>query len=251
MIKIKIADIIELFDVKKKELKNDITSIIGIVGEDLGAALFEKYYKEILNIDVIVSKNYSPLSITTNRKGPRLDRWIYVEDSKIAYQTEIKNWSAYAIGGRSISPEDNIKDIALKNWKERIKSIKENKLNRENKVLCKMKRPDDFPFNKFRPEPLIIYWMVLSKDGKNLQPFFKVNIKKNGFNKLNVFSMSNYLRYLQSKKIKELKLHMPDAENRINLLKDCFFLSGVQKKHKKGNYGDYEKYRQRVSKQRN
>lgn len=214
MIKIKRTDIIELFDVKKEKWKHNITSIIGIVGEDLGAALFKKYYEKTRKNKVIISK-CSVLGVTKNKKAPRLDRWIYIKKSKIAYQTEIKNWSAYAIGGRSIDSDKNIKDIAFENWQERAKSIKKRAMNRENKVLREMKRPNDFPFKKFKPTPLLIYWMVLSEDGKNLKPLFKPK----GFKNLYVFSMSNYLRSIKKK---GLRLDMPDTKERINLLKRRF-----------------------------
>ena len=81
-----------------------------------------------------------------------------------------------------------------------------------------MKRPVDLP-HKATIEPLIIYWSVLSKDGRNLDPFFQVAVKVKGFKKLNVFSMSNYLRSI---KRKELTLEMPGAERRIENLKKYF-----------------------------
>ena len=81
-----------------------------------------------------------------------------------------------------------------------------------------MKKPVDFP-DKATLEPLIIYWFVLSKNGKNIDPFFQVNTSVKGFHKLNVFSMSNYLRSIKKK---EITLEMPSAEKRIKLLKKYF-----------------------------
>lgn len=81
-----------------------------------------------------------------------------------------------------------------------------------------MKDPNDFPDGATR-EPLIIYWSVLSKDGRNLAPYFRVNMSIKGFKKLNVFSMSNYLRSIKKK---ELALDMPGAEKRIRHLKKYF-----------------------------
>ena len=79
-----------MFDTRNSEIKGHITSIIGIVGEDLGAALFKHYYERNHNGKASISDS-SPKS--GGRKGPRLDRWIYVAEKQktIAYQTEIKN----------------------------------------------------------------------------------------------------------------------------------------------------------------
>jgi len=219
MIKLKIKEIINLFDVKKDDVRHDISSVIGVVGEDLGAALFKRYYEETFGKKVLISP-YSPVSGTM--KGPRLDRWIYIEQSKnkcMAYQTEIKNWSAYAIGARMVGVDPKaIPAVALLNWKDRIQRLQHKDKNGENKVFFPMKKPIDFP-DKATLEPLIIYWFVLSKDGTNLDPYFSVGIPINGFKKLNVFSMSNYLRRIKKK---EIALNMPSAEKRIRLLRKHF-----------------------------
>ncbi len=165
----------------------------------------------------------SPSSpVSGKKKGPRLDRWIYIERSKdksTAYQTEIKNWSAYAIGARKVGMDQkSIPAIGLLNWEDRIKRLLSRKKNGENKVFYPMKKPIGLP-NKAILEPLIIYWSVQSKDGRNLDPYFRVNVSVKGFKKLNVFSMSNYLRSIKKK---ELILDMPSAEKRIKHLKKYF-----------------------------
>lgn len=219
MIKLKVKDIINLFDVKKDDVRHDISSVIGVVGEDLGAALFKRYHEETFGKKVIISP-YSPVSGTM--KGPRLDRWLYVEQSKnkfTAYQTEIKNWSAYAIGARMVGIDlKTIPAVALLNWKDRILRLQHKDKNGENKVFYPMKKPSDFP-DKAILEPLIIYWFVLSKDGTNVDPYFSVSMNINGFKKLNVFSMSNYLRSIKKD---EITLDMPSAEKRIRLLRKYF-----------------------------
>jgi len=78
------------FDNKKDDIRHDISSVIGVVGEDLGAALFKRYCEKTLKKKVTIS-TFQVLS--GKMKGPRLDRWIYVEQSKnkfTTYQTEIK-----------------------------------------------------------------------------------------------------------------------------------------------------------------
>jgi hypothetical protein len=194
-----------------------------VVGEDLGAALFKRFYEETFGKKVTISI-FPVLGVTESgtKKGPRLDRWIYVEQSKnkfTAYQTEIKNWSAYAIGARKVGADPKtIPSIGLLNWKDRINRLQHKDKNGESKVFYPMKKPIDFP-SKAILKPLIIYWSVLSKDGKNLNPFFKVNMPIKGFKELNVFSMSNYLRSIKKK---EMALDMPSAEKRIRLLEKYF-----------------------------
>lgn len=217
--KLNVQELLDFFDNKKDDIRHDISSVIGVVGEDLGATLFKHYYEATFGKKVTIS----PFPVVSGTmKGPRLDRWIYVEQSKdklIAHQTEIKNWSAYAIGARKVDVDPKtIPAIGLLNWKDRIKLLKHKDKNRENKVFYPMKKPIDFPKSTIL-EPLIIYWYVLSKDGKNLNPFFNVNMPIKGFKKLNVFSMSNYLRSIKKK---EITLDMPSAEKRIRLLSKYF-----------------------------
>lgn len=221
--KLNIKDLLDFFDNKKDDIRHDISSVIGVVGEDLGAALFKRYYEETSGKKVTISP-FPVLGVIESgtKKGPRLDRWIYVQQSKnkfAAYQTEIKNWSAYAIGARKVGADPKtIPAIGLLNWKDRINRLQHKDKNGESKVFYPMKKPIDFP-NKAVRNPLIIYWSVLSKDGKNLNPFFRVSMSIKGFKELSVFSMSNYLR---SVKKKEIVLNMPSAEKRIKLLKKYF-----------------------------
>lgn len=230
MIKIKVKEIINLFDTRENNLQHNISTIINLVGEDLGAALFKRYFEKTYDKKVEIISRYSPVSGT--KKGPWLDRWIYIYQTAgkkiIAYQTEIKNWSAYAIGGRPININNNeLSRIASLNWEERRNQLLAKPKNGENKVFYHMKRPDDLD-EQVKIEPLIIYWMVLSKtkNDKSLRPFFKFNLpaKIRGFKKLNVFSMSNYLRLLRND---ELILDMPNAQKRISLLRKYFRMSKI------------------------
>jgi len=213
--KLNVKELLDFFDNKKDDIRHDISSVIGVVGEDLGAALFKRYYEKTFGEKVIISP--SPV-VSGTMKGPRLDRWIYVKHSKnnfTAYQTEIKNWSAYAIGARRVGADPKtMPAIGLLNWKDRSARLRHRDKNNENKVFYPMKKPTDLP-NKATIEPLIIYWFVLS----NLNSLFKVDMHIKGFKKLNVFSMSNYLRSIKNK---EITLDMPSAEKRIKLLSRYF-----------------------------
>ena len=132
--KLSIKELLDFFDVKKDDIRHDISSVIGVVGEDLGAALFKRYCEETLGKKVTISS--FPV-VSGKMKGPRLDRWIYIEQSKnkfTAYQTEIKNWSAYAIGARKVGTDPKtIPDIGLKNWEERIKRLQHKDKNGKRK----------------------------------------------------------------------------------------------------------------------
>lgn len=233
MIKIKVKEIISLFDERRDNLRHNISSIINLVGEDLGVALFKRYYKKTFGKKVAVGR-HSPISGTMKgNKGPRLDRWIYIHQSKkkiVACQTEIKNWSAFAIGGRPINIDSDKGHIGLLNWQERCGQLLEKKKNKENKVFYPMRDPRDRDLGLkdkiVKIEPLMIYWLILSKNSKFLNPFFSFNlpVKIRGFKKLNVFSMSNYLRSIKNV---ELILDMPIAQNRILLLKKYFRISKI------------------------
>jgi hypothetical protein len=221
--KLNTKELLDFFDNKKDDVRHDISSVIGVVGEDLGAALFKRYYEETFGKKVTISL-FPVLGVIERgtKKGPRLDRWIYVKQSKnkfTAYQTEIKNWSAYAIGARKVGTDPKtIPAIGLLNLKDRIQRLQHKDKNGESKVFYPMKKPIDFP-SKATLKPLIIYWSVLSKNGKNLDPYFRVKMPIKGFKELNIFSMSNYLRSIKKK---EIILDMPSAEKRINLLRKYF-----------------------------
>src|ERR1700676_5247450 len=148
--KLNVKELLDFFDNKRDDVRHDISSVIGVVGEDLGAALFKRYYEETFGKKVTVSP-FPVLGVIKNgtKKAPRLDRWIYVEQSKnkfTTYQTEIKNWSAYAIGARKVAIDLKIiPAIGLLNWQDRFKNLKRRDKNGENKVFYPMKKPVDFP----------------------------------------------------------------------------------------------------------
>ena len=71
-----------------------------------------------------------------------------------------------------------------------------------------------------RVEPLVVFWTALHPDGAE-EPFFKVPVKSEEFDAVNVFSMSNYLRQ-QPKEIKTLRLEMPITCRRLDWLSKLF-----------------------------
>jgi hypothetical protein len=219
-VRINREEILQLFDKYNPKLKGNISSIIAVVGEDLGVALFQHFCKTRLKCSKI---DVSTENVNTGKnKGPRLDRWIYVYYGKkkcIAYQTEIKNWSVYAVDQYSQLNDSNFNKITRKAWTNCQKRLLSKKRwNKENKVLCVMKKPKDFPLKAVQ-KPLIIYWFAFFNDKYEDNPFFPVKISRGSFGELYVFSMSNYLRMLDCKVI---NLNMPVAEKRISWIKKYF-----------------------------
>jgi len=211
--KINIKNLIEYFDIKDNSEPGDINAIIAVLGEDLGAAVFQ-HYQEGNGRVVVVER--APK--TGKLKGPRLDRWIKVGNKW--YQAEIKNWSSRAVGGLEIPISTSGKEIisfAARNWERIVGDIESKKLNGVNKVLVRMNNSP----REGSVIPLLIFWETLNAYGQD-NFFFKFGVKKFfDFEYVWVFSVSLYLRSLLRKK-KEIHLEMPNAARRIGQLKKVF-----------------------------
>lgn len=80
--------------------------------------------------------------------------------------------------------------------------------------------------NDLEVEPIICFWDAMHPEGKD-ESLFKHSLNstsRNGFDSVWVFSMSNYLRYLRSRKVEEVELEMPEATQRIDWLHRLFAL---------------------------
>ena len=222
--KIDIKQILHLFDEKAEdnELKGHATSVVGFLGEDLNAAIFVHYGKS-LGAEV----KLLPDNVTTGRKkGPRLDRWIFWQKSKpILYQSEIKNWSSWAIGSRPLlltARDHEIANAAKKDWERELKEdyIGKKVYGKVSKVLLKMMVPEGF--RNIKVEPLVIHWRVINPKG--IEPFFRIpvrqlNIKfKTDFSMINYFSVSLYLRRLLKKNKKYVDIEIPRVEERFKIV---------------------------------
>ena len=209
------------------------TAFVSVVGEDLNAACFRNYTEaKGAKVDILAAP------VTTGRtQGPRLDRWIAVDqpgEGKFLYQTEIKNWSAHAIGGEvlpvSTGPEE-LANYKRRRW-TRHWDLKRRTLKGAScaKVLVPMKPPDGF--EGFAIRPLLIFWEPIGNIGKRKEPLFRVPVTANfpfqpapswqgtdTFKELWVFSVSCYLRDLTEDSI---RLPMPDAAFRLQALNRLF-----------------------------
>jgi hypothetical protein len=140
----------------------------------------------------------------------------------VCYQTEIKNWSAHAIGGRVLRI-DILADALAAHKKERWSKEWDGSTFRKNaakKVLVPMKPPEQ----NCKVEPLICYWDAMHPDGETAS-MFSVALEKEHFSRVWVFSMSAYLRELLSLGINKIEIEMPDTVKRVQWLHSLFSFS--------------------------
>lgn len=219
MIQIDIVEMLKFYDEKIPASKHHATAINAVAGEDIGAGLFA-HYLERKNISVKIF----PDSCTQGKKrGERLDRWILAIENgkKVYYQTEIKNWSAHAIGGKILkinATQEEVSDYKIKRWDRYWDGTSLTHASAK-KVLIPMKPIVD----NIKVEPLICFWVSIHPTGK-IEPFFSVPIKDTNFSQLWVFSMSAYLRNVLASGEKKITLEMPDTESRIKWLRTMFLL---------------------------
>ena len=222
--KLNIKILLEFFDNKNSSKKGDANALISVFGEEMNAALYKHFRKNQVDI---LSESVLP---GTN-KGNRLDRWIVDRENNVLFQCEIKNWSAAAIGGKSLitdADDEKIKEVAKYYWNRELKerfSEKAEQPNGVSKVLLKMKAPEKF--QGLVISPLLIYWMTVSAFEGILDPFSEISVKvlenlpdNVSFTRLSIFSVSLYLRHLYKKGIKFVDLDMPDFERRMRMMND-------------------------------
>ena len=220
--------LLEFLDMKSDYSRGHATGVVSVVGEDLNAACFQRYVESKgVKVEVL------PNPVTTGKqRGPRLDRWIkadWPDGSKILYQTEIKNWSAHAIGGKNLPISANRQETAdykqdrwERHWNSNSSTLKGNSCA---KVLVPMKRPDGLGARTV--QPLLIFWEALGPKGVD-DHLFPVTARRPHYpdfpkfpepTELWVFSVSGYLRSLTDDTI---DLSMPNAARRLRALTDMF-----------------------------
>ena len=215
--------LLEFLDVKSDYSRGHATGVVSVVGEDLNAACFQHYAKS-KGATVTVLPN----PVTTGKQsGPRLDRWIKVDwpdGSKILYQTEIKNWSAHAIGGKNLPVTANPQEIAdykqrrwARHWDAESRTLR-------SWLCAKVLTPGMIPphgLDGRTIRPLLIFWEAIGPKCADVH-LFDVAVSKSQspkFRRLYVFSVSSYLRSLKEPQI---ALPLPNAARRIQALNDMF-----------------------------
>lgn len=225
-----IKGLLQFFDKKPGWSVGHATGVVGIVGEDLNAACFQRYVAEKGGSATVLRNPDTgrPLPVTMGRSsGPRLDRWIRVDwpDKPVTvFQTEIKSWSAHAISGRSLSvsaSQDELARYRQSRWERRWDSeARRLKHSLMSKVLEPMNPPGCVKDEVICP--LLIFWEALGPPGSSDEHFFKVEVDAPAFQELWVFSVSSYLRGLLSEGIAEIDLEMPDAALRLRTVNRLF-----------------------------
>ncbi|HEY4473797.1 MAG TPA: hypothetical protein VJB56_01140 [Candidatus Paceibacterota bacterium] len=233
--KINVGETLRFFD-EEAESRGHATAIVSVIGEDLNTSVFKNYLEARGDRVKIFD---GPITQGTT-KGQRLDKWIYVHGKNgknILYQCEIKNWSATAIGGRSLPMKangDEVRKISQYHWEQQ-KNVfsRDAKPNSVTKVLLRMNPArnenvkqymEEQKINNYQQQqkPLLIYWMPISSNKKDNNPFFTEKVSNldvkftTNFENIDIFSVSLYLRTLERKK--PLSLSMPNVEKRRDIL---------------------------------
>jgi hypothetical protein len=219
--RINLIPLVDLYDNKNKPDSSDVSSITGMLGEELATALFCDFIERNKGIIEKVS-NQCTLG---SQSGKRLDRWIHVElnGKRYRFQTEIKNWSSHSKGGRKYPSNANeLMGYRKNRWvKDFDNESKVFKTEACNKVLTPMKTNQNVGAGCVKP--LIIFWDSMHPDGLD-EEFFEVDVNCIGFHKLFVFSMSTYVHKLIGQKIEfvdtslmTLKARMEKISNIVSI----------------------------------
>ncbi len=234
LIKINIRGLLEFFDVKVPESRRHATAIVAVCGEELGAGLFKHYWESKGKRVEIFS---CPCTQGT-RKGKRLDFWIKVgwRGRAILYQTEIKNWSAHAIGGKKLDLDATARTIAEYKverwralWDEGNKDFTLGTRRHLGKVLVQMRCPREYGNNKVKP--LVCLWTALHPHG-GPACFFKRRLPEGQhFKNVWFFSMSAYLRTLlqRNQNQESIQIEMPNTVKRVQWLRKLMLIGDLQK----------------------
>ena len=212
---LRLSSLISFYDYPDRKSQGHATAINSVIGEEFASALFLHHER---------SRGHSANRLSGGcnqgtQRGKRLDCWIRVNngDAEVFYQTEIKNWSAHAIGGKS--PPENMADglamasYRINRWNNQFTPSKRFKQESAEKVMIPMRRPPEAK----EVRPLIIFWDAMHPDGK-AEPLFEVSLRDYPFDRLLVFSMSAYARQLVSQGIEQIFVEMPLAERRMEWL---------------------------------
>ena len=218
--KINLLALLEFFDGKVQDSHGHATAINAMMGEELGAGLLKHYFENKEGKTVSIDE---PCTQRTS-SGNRLDRWMLVKSQRLSvwYQVEIKNWSAHALGGKTLDVSPTQSELRAhrkerwgRRWNANSRTLRNEKAQ---KVLTPMKVPNEAD-GKFQIKPLICFWDAMHPNGSD-KALFKVKLKKKEkFPELWVFSMSNYVRILRAEGKKTVDLWMPHTLERIDWLK--------------------------------
>jgi hypothetical protein len=217
LLELDIISALRFFDEAVPESRYHATAIVAAAGEEMGIGLLAHYFRQLGAMAEVLP---GPITQGT-RKGARLDRWLRVtRDRDITYyQTEIKNWSAHAIGGKSLSAQATPAELAVH---------KIERWNREwdghtfrSKPVLKVLTPMKPPTEDAHVEPMVCFWNAMNPTG-GPEPLFSVPLQAQHFVRVWVFSMSGFLRQTLASGTVSLRLQMPDTVSRLTWLHQIF-----------------------------
>lgn len=220
----------ELSDRGTAPLGSSVSALTGLIGEDLVLGALDNYFGGKVTKEI----DYSCKGVvsTIRRRGKKskktnswLDAWIKLPDR--CFQTEVKNWSASAVGGKPVS-RDGLVAAAHHNMRVYLEETRNT-----TKVWKVLKKMRDAPMK--RVEPLLAFWSPIApesvKKEKQLKPLFRQSISPYlrkiraarivpaGFESVTIFSASLHLRNLQRRGKKTVTLYMPRAAQRLSQLR--------------------------------
>jgi hypothetical protein len=241
-LQIDIRALLTFFDERPPDSRRHASAIVAVLGEDLACGLLKMSLerKHGCTVKTVMRSGRPSTPTTGDRTGPRLDRWLIVENCPLfpqhraVLQTEIKNYSAHAIGGKVLSTQCKLEELDrygrsswTDNWSAENERFKDDKVG---KVLTRMKPPThidgggkrpiliDPPITSDEIEPLLCFWVVVHPEGKG-DPLVAHDFARgpiNGFRRVWIFSMSSYLRSLTEEKV---TIEMPTAAPRLAWLR--------------------------------
>ena len=231
LVTIDVQETLRFFDEKPKwgkaaNDKSHATAMVAVFGEDLNAACFQRYI-ECTHKGARAVVRPEPVKQDKQKGRRELDRWITVDWSdgkKTVFQTEIKNWSSWAFGGKTLPVDatpDEVADYKQKRWEKkwdserRTPKSKVAELGDIEKVLLPMKLPSGLKDYAKDVRPLLNFWEPIGPRDKADEHLFRMDTSNDEFPILWVFSVSSYLRSIQEASI---ELEMPDAADRLRIL---------------------------------
>ncbi len=241
--KIDINQLIELYDTRHKKWSDEtgspISSITGLIGEDLVLGILEYYFINDKKLNVHIDRR-SPVA---EAGGKKLDAWILADSIEEYYQVEIKNWSASAKDGKDVTKSDEgLIKAAVANHKTYLMRKDKKDANSVWKVLEEI-RADEIKLKinkRYKRKALLAFWSPVAKSlnvkaAEDLEPFFKIDIADSSYKdsinsagikqadpaieSVYIFSASLYLRELLRQNNTEISINMPRVDDRIKKIK--------------------------------
>ena len=240
LVRVRWREVVRFLDEMPEESVGHATGVVGVMGEDLGAAVFKHCVEANGCGDV---RLHSERVKGVGLRGPWLDWWIEVDSrswGKLLFQAEVKSSSAHATNGKRLMLDGDDDEMTARKraawrqeWDDGARSLRH---PATGKVLVRMKPKTNF--GRRKQLPLLIFWKAMAPEfGTGCTPrvpgghLFTVEAPNYGvrgstpanwprrqrnFKELWVFSVSSYLRSLECE---TLDLEMPNAVYRWNAMR--------------------------------